>query len=68
MIETLIFFATYALSGIAIIFLLLQFAVGEPTGKHSRYNPSAIPAAKFTNEGGAHREFKPVAVYTVNVP
>lgn len=54
MIEFLAVFGSVTITGLLTILVMLQFAVGEPSGQHSRFNPDAVPASKFG--AGAHRE------------
>lgn len=66
--EILWLIGLFGFSTVATIFAMLQFAVGEPTGRHSRFNPGAIPARQLTGLSGAHREIKRAPLYVVALP
>lgn len=67
MMQLLFIIGFWSFAAITVAFSMLQFAVGEPTGRHSRFNPKAIPVYELTKIGGAHRKMKPAPFYTVTV-
>lgn len=67
MIEFLWLLALFSFSGIGLILGMMQFAVGEPTGRHSKYAPGAVPVSKIVHARGGESSWIISRPITINV-
>lgn len=50
MSATLLTLGIFTMTGLWTILAMMQFVVGEPTGRHSKFSPNAVPAREYVGD------------------